>query len=58
MSTVHYVAVLGQSNAEALFNFYGDEQSGATELAASLSSSYLGTGAAAVSANGAAATIR
>lgn len=50
MTTVHYVAVLGQSNAEALFNFYGDEQSGATELAASLSSGYLSTGASAVSA--------
>ncbi|MDZ7927005.1 MAG: Ig-like domain-containing protein [Agrobacterium sp.] len=41
MATIQFIAFMGQSNADNMFNLYGDNDSGASVLAAELSS-YLG----------------
>ena len=44
MTTVYYVAVLGQSNAASMFNFGNDADSGASVLASGLSADLQQTG--------------
>lgn len=48
MAVIQFIAFMGQSNADNMFNLYGDNDSGASVLAADLSS-YLGSGGASAS---------